>query len=371
MSQFEPNAILRGAQLTVVGTVRILRNPELFKHDHFRQAALAVLIGVVIHLILQIPMIIIKLALQIASLVVELDSATWDDKLIGGLNFVSNSVLQVPFLLMTLMRYITPTLDDIFLLSLKWVDATYVEKHKTDDPRNTRAMYYPNLVKYRTKRSGSPSTPRKPINIALIAFLNRYARRVGMWLGIYVLSLLPVVGRFVMPAASFYSVRKSLGTTPAAVIFGSGLVLPKRYIVFFLHTYFASRSLMRELLDPYFSRIRFDKEQKRRWFLDREGVLFGFAFAFTIVLKAPFIGVLMYGIAQASTAYLITKITDPPPPPDRSEGFAEKEVTWQNKHDFLQLSIHALDRINVNAVDKSRAKSTGADAPPSSGKVYS
>uniref|UniRef100_A0A093VHG4 Uncharacterized protein n=1 Tax=Talaromyces marneffei PM1 TaxID=1077442 RepID=A0A093VHG4_TALMA len=177
MSQFEPNAILRGAQLTVVGTVRILRNPELFKHDHFRQAALAVLIGVVIHLILQIPMIIIKLALQIASLVVELDSATWDDKLIGGLNFVSNSVLQVPFLLMTLMRYITPTLDDIFLLSLKWVDATYVEKHKTDDPRNTRAMYYPNLVKYRTKRSGSPSTPRKPINIALIAFLNRYARR--------------------------------------------------------------------------------------------------------------------------------------------------------------------------------------------------
>uniref|UniRef100_A0A093VGF7 Transmembrane protein UsgS n=1 Tax=Talaromyces marneffei PM1 TaxID=1077442 RepID=A0A093VGF7_TALMA len=366
MSQFEPNAILRGAQLTVVGTVRILRNPELFKHDHFRQAALAVLIGVVIHLILQIP-----LALQIASLVVELDSATWDDKLIGGLNFVSNSVLQVPFLLMTLMRYITPTLDDIFLLSLKWVDATYVEKHKTDDPRNTRAMYYPNLVKYRTKRSGSPSTPRKPINIALIAFLNRYARRVGMWLGIYVLSLLPVVGRFVMPAASFYSVRKSLGTTPAAVIFGSGLVLPKRYIVFFLHTYFASRSLMRELLDPYFSRIRFDKEQKRRWFLDREGVLFGFAFAFTIVLKAPFIGVLMYGIAQASTAYLITKITDPPPPPDRSEGFAEKEVTWQNKHDFLQLSIHALDRINVNAVDKSRAKSTGADAPPSSGKVYS
>lgn len=89
------------------------------------------------------------------------------------------------------------------------------------------------------------------------------------------------------------------------------------------------------------------------------------------MLKAPFIGVLMYGIAQASTAYLITKITDPPPPPERSEGFAEKQVTWQNKHDFLQLSIDALDRINVNAVDKSRAKSTGADVSPSPGKVYS
>lgn len=138
-----------------------------------------------------------------------------------------------------------------FLLSLEWVDATYVEKHKTDDPRNIRAMYYPNLIKYPTKQKGASSKPRKPINAALMAFLNRYARRVGMWLGIYILSLLPVVGQFVMPAASFYSVRKSVGTTPAAVIFGSGLVLPKRYIVFFLHTYFASRSLMRELVGSH------------------------------------------------------------------------------------------------------------------------
>jgi hypothetical protein len=79
----------------------------------------------------------------------------------------------------------------------------------------------------------------------------------------------------------------------------------------------------------------------------------------------------MYGIAQASTAYLITKITDPPPPPEQSEGFAEKQVIWQNKHDFLHLSIDALDRINVNAVDKSRAMSAGVDVSPSPGKVYS
>lgn len=109
-------------------------------------------------------------------------------------------------------------------------------------------MYYPNLIKYPKNQKGAPAKPRKPINTALMAFMNRYARRVGMWLGIYILSLIPMVGRFVMPAASFYSVRKSVGTTPAAVIFGSGLVLPKQYIVFFLHTYFASRSLMRELV---------------------------------------------------------------------------------------------------------------------------
>lgn len=216
--------------------------------------------------------ILVKLAIQICSIVVDLDYATWDDKLIEGLNFVSNSVLQVPFLLMTFMRYTTPTLDDMygllfskqicsasrlltrdhrrFLLSLEWVDATYVEKHRTDDPRNTRAMYYPNLVKYPTKKTNASSSSHKPINSAVMAFLNRYTRKVGLWLGLYLCSLLPVVGRFVMPAASFYSVRNSVGTAPATVIFGSGLVLPKRYIVFFLHTYFASRSLMRELVSP-------------------------------------------------------------------------------------------------------------------------
>src|SRR5262249_43258676 len=61
-------------------------------------------------------------------------------------------------------------------------------------------------------------------------------------------------------------------------------------------------------LDPYFSRIHFTKEQKLQWFKDREGVLFGFGVGFFIFLKIPLVGVLIYGIAEASTAYLITKI---------------------------------------------------------------
>lgn len=114
-------------------------------------------------------------------------------------------------------------------------------------------------------------------------------------------------------------------------------------------------------MEPYFCRIRFAPEQKRRWFLDREGVLFGFAFAFTVVLKTPYVGVLMYGVAEASTAYLITKITDPPPNPDESKDFAESQVTWANKHDFLQLSLENLDKINEAALKKRAEKK--ADTP--------
>lgn len=58
------------------------------------------------------------------------------------------------------------------------------------------------------------------------------------------------------------------------------------------------------------------------------------------------LGVLVYGIAEASTAYLITKITDPPPPPSESVGYAESQVRWKNQHEFLKLDLAHLDRLN-------------------------
>ena len=105
-------------------------------------------------------------------------------------------------------------------------------------------------------------------------------------------------------------------------------------------------------LEPYFSRIRFTKQQKRMWFHDREGLLFGFGVGFYIFLRVPLLGVLIYGIAEASTAYLITKITDPPPPPAQSQNFAEGQVQWTNKHEFLHLPLEHLDLHNIPWKDK-------------------
>ncbi|CDM32077.1 unnamed protein product [Penicillium roqueforti FM164] len=339
MSNFEPNAVIRGFQLTIVGTI-----------------------GIVIQLIIQIPILSVKFSIYLVSWVINLEQAVWDEKLLSGLEFMSKSVLQVPFLLMTLMRYVTPTLDEIFMQSIQWVDTTYIQKHKSEDPRHLRSLYYPNLVQYSAKGGSSVS---RPIAKALKSFFNRYAKKIGIMLGVYLLSMVAIIGRFVMPAASFYTLRSHIGSTPAAVIFGIGLILPKHYIVTFLHTYFASRSLMRELLEPYFWRIKFTPDQKRRWFSDREGVLFGFAFAFTVALRIPYIGVLMYGVAEASTAYLVTKITDPPPPPAESTGFAESQITWKNKHDFLRLSLDNLDKLNVDTDEPDQKE------PISPGKRFS
>jgi len=121
---------------------------------------------------------------------------------------------------------------------------------------------------------------------------------------------------------------------------------------------------MARLLEPYFHRVRFDKQQKRIWFIERSGVLFGFSAAFAIMVKIPLLGVLIYGIAEASTAYLITKITEPPPPPsEKGEGdkeWIESEVRWKNKHLFLELPLDRLDEFNarmIGAEGKTRTKS--------------
>ena len=129
--------------------------------------------------------------------------------------------------------------------SLQWVDQTYYQKHKSEDPKTLRATYYTELRMY--PAHGDTSKHRDPMDAAL-AFLIRFGRRAGISLAIYALSYLPLVGRFVLPAASFYTFNNAVGPVPATIIFGSGIFLPRRYLIVFLQSYFSSRSLMRELV---------------------------------------------------------------------------------------------------------------------------
>ena len=129
--------------------------------------------------------------------------------------------------------------------SLQWVDQTYYQKHKSEDPAKLRATYYAELQLY---KAHAATTQRKSPVDAAMAVMTRFARRGGISLAVFALSFLPVVGRFVLPAASFYTFNNAVGPIPAAVILGSGLFLPRRYLVVFLQSYFTSRRLMRELV---------------------------------------------------------------------------------------------------------------------------
>ncbi|KAG7150091.1 hypothetical protein HYQ46_000979 [Verticillium longisporum] len=169
VSHFGLNSVLRGAQLTFVGAHRALQNPGIFTSDHYKQAAAAVVAGLAIRLIVSIS----HYRCSGSAMIVE------------GLNFLEEYVLQVPFFLMTLMRYVTPTLDNLFMDSLQWVDLTYVQKHKHENPDNLRDMYYPNLKGYKVKDGSTHTTSTAE---ALSMFFMRFARKGGISLAIFALS---------------------------------------------------------------------------------------------------------------------------------------------------------------------------------------
>ena len=127
--------------------------------------------------------------------------------------------------------------------SLEWVDRTYVTKHQSDDPSRLRALYYPSLRQWH----GS-STRKTSTKDSIIMFMTRYGRKAGISLTVLLLSYVPYIGKFVMPALSFYYFRTAVGPKPAIAIFASGLVVPRHYLVKFLQTYFSSRTMMRELV---------------------------------------------------------------------------------------------------------------------------
>ena len=137
-----------------------------------------------------------------------------------------------------------------FMDSLQWVDRTYTQKHESEKPSSLRGLYYPHLSAY--PKHGDTSGKKTPIDAAL-AFLSRCVRRTAVSLTLYILSFLPVVGRFIFPMATYYTFNRAVGLVPAFAIFGSGVFLPRKYLVIFLQSYFASRGLVRELVrDPPF-----------------------------------------------------------------------------------------------------------------------
>jgi hypothetical protein len=208
---------------------------------------------------------------------------------------------------MTVLRHIYPKpLDDLFMKSLEWSDKIYAEKHSHDDKTKQplRPLYSKTLSLYARN-----STAHAAKGFTL--FLRRTVKRLGLGIILYFLSLVPVVGKLIFPAAGFYSLYRALSEDLllAAVVSCFGLLLfPKGTFVILVHGWLGSRALTRELLEPYFSRIVFSDSQKREWFHDREGVLLGFGLAFYLALRLPLIGPLVYGVATASAAFLITKV---------------------------------------------------------------
>lgn len=168
-------------------------------------------------------------------------------------------------------------------MSLEWVDRTYKDKHRNDPPETLRPMYYENLRKYPTtgphRYNAKGETKAKKAGQSFLdvmeAKVKRYGKRIGIAMAVYIVSLEPHVGKYAVAGVTAYNMYKNIGPYPAALMMIAGSILPRAWTMGFFQGLLQSRTLMRELLEPYFRRIHFTPEQKQIWFRDRQGLLFG------------------------------------------------------------------------------------------------
>ncbi|KAK9383161.1 uncharacterized protein V2V93DRAFT_364423 [Kockiozyma suomiensis] len=365
---FSVLSIVRGFQLTFLGAYRALQNPDLLRAKYYKQALYAVLISLGIQFIISIPLWIFKISIKIFAWFLTSsdspDAGAHAQSIIQNVEFVEEHVINLSGLLIGLMRYLRPEMDEMFIESLKFIDQVYFNMHPekavaVELPDGTLTQgpsrFYSPISQYSVSSTQATlnkrDPPEKKTNGTSVdfssnnaaKFIARYVRRSVLSVGIYFFSSVPYLGTIVLPIVSFLSFRKTVGATAAVVVFGSGLFVPRKMLTRFIAAYWGGRSLCRELLIPYFARIPFSRQERDQWYRAREGVLFGFGFGFYFILKMPYIGVLMYGIAEASAAYLVTKVTDPPPPPAYIAEWTQTQTRWNKREKMLTSGIVASD----------------------------
>lgn len=316
---FSVAAIIRGCQLAFLGAYRSLQNPRLFKSVYYQQALFAILYSILIQLLLWSPIVVLLIFSRFVRLFVTLDVL---DRCARALTSFQFNVLNVSVFLVSVSRYFTKDLDNMFLSSLEFIDNLYVSKH----PEKKGHQFHPNLVALSTEDKelrAATSTP--PASLSglkakytssqdFAAFIKRHVVRTAYNIAIFLVGKLPVVGSVVLGLISFLNLNDKIGTVRSIAIFAIFQLIPKHYSVLFLTTFWGSRSMVYDLLIPYFTRVRFTNREKETWIKSREGLLFGFGLCFYILVKQfPWVGLLTVGFAETSAAYLITKVTDPPP----------------------------------------------------------
>ncbi|KAK9473827.1 uncharacterized protein V1510DRAFT_322758 [Dipodascopsis tothii] len=353
---FSALAIARGLQLTVVGSYRALQNPELFKGKYYRQAAAAVAASLAIQWVLTV---LIRFVLVLVGAVRYVISFGNNVPERGPDLATVSELVDLSGLLIGLVRYARPELDDMFMTSLAFIDRVYAAKH----PAAATDRYYARLSRYEPNRLRPAAEPVERRTAA--GFVHRYMRRTAWSLAAYMLADVPVIGRAVMPLTSLVTFRQRVGSVPALMVFVLGFVLSRRAMALFLAAFWGGRSIMGELLRPYFSRIPFSRAQRDDWHRAREGVLFGFGLGFYLLFKkVPYAGVLMYGFAEAAAAYLVTKITDPPPEPVEVGAWIDTQRTWTSRTAMLRGAIVDAHADGFSDLPGGRAKLPPPPLPP-------
>ncbi|KAL7320325.1 hypothetical protein PS15m_000222 [Mucor circinelloides] len=316
MARWTLTGLQEGMTYAVQGITIVLQNPNIRKERFLKifiylSMVSFILLGLT-NVLIAIPIHVVRFILWFSSS----DKATQADEALESANrFVREIVASVPLLALLFMRYVYPKpLDDLFMESLRYLDSTHPD----------RAPYASILAQQKFKRRYWAD---------MKDYMLRTWKKVRLGLLLLLLSMIPFVGRFVFPAAGAYTTYKALGKTQGIVVGICFFFLPRWATMKLVRALIGMRSLMRELLAPYFVRMRMSHREKRRWFSGRKDILFGFSGIAYIIIRLPIVGIIGYGIAQAAAAYMLTVVTEPP----SKDIFTKKLDEHENSVDNLKV----------------------------------
>lgn len=297
-------AIVRGIQLSLLGAYRSLQNVHIYNTEMCLLALRMIQISIIIQLILWIPTYLCRLASFVLGRFfgwnVEIDI----DYLIRLLN--------LNYVMIASVKYFEPGLDNIFLTTLLFVDSKSGEQ------------YYQNLVKLPFESPYAQSYQRSfwdtvkfkyTHSLEFRKFVKTNTKHIITTIIIYIVCKRSYkLESLIIIILSFQNFDDKIGTVLSSFLVVILSIIPRYYSLQALSFFWGGCNLMQDLLSPYFNRISLNKLEKIQWIKSREGILLGFSFCyFLVMIKLPWIGLIIYGIGHASTAYLITKLSSPPP----------------------------------------------------------
>lgn len=339
----------QGVKYAVEGIILTLKNPHIRQKKFLRilitLGGISIALYIVTHLVVTLPLRLVSALLFALTGPGSKTNESMEGFLGTTQRTINEMISYIPVLALLFMRNVYPKpLDDLFMESLRYIDERngIDTVHGQDMVQHTPG-YIETLERIQTtqKQLHQPKQKKDKWK-GVILFLKRTWKQVRYGLFLFLLSLIPVVGRYVFPVVGAYSTFKTLGKTQGVVVGICFLFLPRWATMKLVRTLIGMRSLVRELLEPYFSRMRMSHEDKLRWFSGRKDLIFGFSLIAYLIIRVPYIGFINYGIAQCAVGYILTKVVDP----NTLQPIDFKSLKQQSSDDDLSLKKEANHKLD-------------------------
>jgi len=266
----------KGAQEAVQGTIVAVKNPVV--KEHYKKILKQTLLLMIITYSLAFVFYVLPLKFFYFIF-------GWDVNEEG--NFELTVLMQVGYIVphvyfIIVELFFNQIIEDLFFVTLG----------EQNEPLSKYLMGLPKLPRWKTIQT----------------ILKRNVMYLGIGIVLQFLSLLPVVGYFVFPAASTIFHMKIVGKEVSLVL-GILSLIPviQPYSKMILKVMLISYSTSRHLLLPYTQRLSSAEEYRylnRRYF----GTLLGFSMPFALLMCVPLVGVFLFPLSQAACSTLLLNI---------------------------------------------------------------